>query len=197
MIRRPTWILLGVFGLALGIAWYFQRLPNDSGGDATPTEGVTFLFATQANPIVTLRISDSVGNVVSVNKDVEGNWSLIEPESSEADQGRIEAAVMQAEGLRILSTLEAQPDLKVIGLDPPVYRLQVTLEDGQHQNAFIGDLTPTGSGYYGHLDGGQLQVLNKFNVDAILEILDEPPLAPTPTPPTPSPEADATETTEP
>ncbi len=182
MIRRSTWIMLGIFGLVLVVALFIQRTQQQADDEATPTPGLTYLFDVQESTIIALRITGADEVSVAVQRNEEGNWVLLEAENEQADQDRIGSAISQAETLRVLTTLEEEPDLDVIGLDHPQYRVSITLADGGIQVAVIGRETPTGSGYYARLEGNPLQVVNKSSVDSLLEILTDPPIAPTPTP---------------
>jgi hypothetical protein len=181
MIRRSTWIMVLVFVIVLGGALYWQRSRQGVEAGGTPTAAVSNLFDTEAQDINVLQLSDAEGNRVEVARGAGDTWTLVEPAGQPADETRINSAVLEAEGLRIVSSLEDPPQLDVIGLEPPRYRLAVTLADGQEQVAFIGDGTPTESGYYARRDGGPVVVVVKPAVDAILDLLTTPPIALTPT----------------
>lgn len=183
MIRRSTWILLAIFILVLVIAIIIQRSQEQSQVEATPAIGVTYLFDVQDTQIIALEIDSADGRKLVVQRGSDGNWALIEPEYNESDVNRIESVITQAESLRILSKLDTHLDLDVLGLDQPSYWIVVTTAEGQQQMAYIGSVTPTGSGYYAFLSGGPIQIVNKLSVDSVLEILDDPPvLAATATP---------------
>jgi hypothetical protein len=184
MIRRSTWVTLGIFAIVLVAAVIFRRTGQKAAADVTPTPASTYLFNAQDSSIIGLRITDSDQNSVAVQRAEDGSWSLIQPEGEQADQDRIDSLISQAESLRVVSTLDTQPDLTAIGLDPPQYRLSITLADGQQQVAEIGSSTPTSSGYYARLESGNLQVVSKSGLDSIVGMLSDPPIAPTPTPET-------------
>ena len=95
--------------------------------------------------------------------------------------GAVESAVTQLLSLRTLSTMQQVPDLKAIGLDPPAYRILLTLSDGQQITINVGAATPTGSGYYVLVSERPLYVVNKYGIDAFLELVDSPPIQPLPT----------------
>ena len=120
--------------------------------------------------------------------------TLIEPVGEQADTGRIESAIAQAESLRILATLETALELDTIGLNPAAYQITITLDNEQQQTAFVGNLTATQSGYYAFLLGQPEVVVDKINIDGLLELLTNPPIMRTPTPP---PAADMTPTIQP
>lgn len=182
MIRRPTWILLGLFILLLVAAWLIQTQPFGKPPEPTVTPGLASLFDLQANPIVAARITDASGKAVAVEKDANGQWILTEPPNQPADTERIQTAITRAQGVSIVANVDVGPDLQAIGMDPPAYRIQLSLADGQEQIAFIGSLTAIGSGYYAHLDGGPMLIVNKYGVEGLLDIFKNPPILPTPTP---------------
>jgi hypothetical protein len=73
-------------------------------------------------------------------------------------------------------------ELDTIGLNPAAYQIMITLDDEQQQTAFIGNLTPTGTGYYGFLEGQPEVVVEKVSIDNLLSLLTDPPILNTPTP---------------
>jgi hypothetical protein len=188
MIRRSTWVTLGIFAIVLVAAIIIRQTGQKAAADATPTPGSAYLFSAQDSAIIGLRITDTDENSVAVQRAEDGSWSLVQPEGEQADQDRIDSLVSQAESLRVVSTLDTQPELTAIGLEPPQYRLSITLADGQQQVAEIGSTTPTDSGYYARLGGGDLQVVSKSGLDSLVGMLTDPPIAPTPTPETSSTE---------
>jgi hypothetical protein len=188
MIRRSTWVTLGIFAIVLVAAIIIRQTGQKAAADATPTPGSAYLFSAQDSAIIGLRITDTDENSVAVQRAEDGSWSLVQPEGEQADQDRIDSLVSQAESLRVVSTLDTQPELTAIGLEPPQYRLSITLADGQQQVAEIGSTTPTDSGYYARLGGGDLQVVSKSGLDSLVGMLTDPPIAPTPTPETSSSE---------
>lgn len=178
MIRRNTWIVLGIFAILLAGAWLYQRSQSGADADATPTAGVSLLIEPGGRTISALQISNKEGTSVSMILDPAGVWELVEPGGEPADENRIQSAVSQAGQLRILAPVQSEIDLGTIGLDPAQYTIEITYSDGNEATAYFGDETPTASGYYGYLqDNRQLQIVNKFSVDSLLELLTDPPIA--------------------
>lgn len=182
MIRRTTWILLGIFLILLVVLVFLQRSGPKGEGEATLTEAVAYLFDSQGKSIIGLRVTDGTGKAVEVQKVAGSIWTLIEPVGEQADTGRIESAIAQAESLRILATLETALELDTIGLNPAAYQITITLDDEQQQTVFVGNLTPTQSGYYAFLLGQPEVVVDKINIDGLLKLLTDPPVMWTPTP---------------
>jgi len=178
MIRRSTWILVGLFIIVLVVALYLQRSDRQAGAEATPTPGVSYLFDGLEGDIQRLTISAAAGDTVEVEGGPDGSWTLVEPAGQQADETRIGSVVSQVQNLQVVSELGDPPALNVIGLNPPAYRLAVTGADGQERVAFIGDVTPTESGYYAHREEGPVVVVSKAAMDSLLGLLETLPVVP-------------------
>ena len=101
---------------------------------------------------------------------------MVEPPNEEADESRIESAVSQAGTMRTLTKLDLKVHLADLGLDQPKNWIVISLSTGEQKIANIGNITPTNSGYYAYSSGVPVQVVDKFNVDSVLEILYELPI---------------------
>lgn len=198
MIRRSTWIVLAIFVVLVGVYWLIQRQPDSEPAAGTPTAAPQLVFITDLESIQAVRLEDSSGRAMQIEKDSQGNWSVSAPDSAEADQQRATNLVSQVSNLRSLTVVATPPAPEVVGLDEPAYTITITTADGGRQRAKIGALTPTSSGYYVEPGGGPLMVIAKGTLDGLLGNLDDPPIAPTPTvEPTPTavgPEAEPTAT---
>lgn len=182
MISRTTWILLGILLILLVGLFALQRSGSLGKAEVTPTQEPDFLFDLQGKSIIGLRILDRAGKSVEMQKVAGSIWTLVKPEGEPADTGRIESAIEQAGSLRILATLESALELDTIGLNPSAYQIVITLDDKQPQTAFIGNLTATGTGYYGFREGNPEVVVERANIDSLLSLLTDPPITKTPTP---------------
>jgi hypothetical protein len=113
-------------------------------------------------------------------RNADGTWVLEAPEQAEADQGAAQAAATQIGALRILSTVNLEPE--IIGLDGPAYTLTLKFDDGSTHILLIGSVTPITDGYYAQLDGGPYQVVDKYGLDELTALVGAPPYLATPTP---------------
>jgi hypothetical protein len=181
MIKRPTWILLSILVVVLIGAWLIQASPFGKKVEPTPTTSLGSLFKLEANPIIACKITDNTGKTVAIARDANGNWILTDPAGLEADTDRIQTAINRAQSMSIIMQFDPAPDLTVIGLNPPVYQIQATFADGTQQTAMIGNLTTTGSGYYGQLEGGPVLLINQYGTDGLLDLIKNIPIKPTPT----------------
>jgi hypothetical protein len=176
MLKRPTLIVLGVFVILLVVAILIQRNQGDIEIDSGTSTESSLLMDIDEAEIVAMNISSLDGSQIIINKDAEGHWIVDDLRNELVDVARIESAVSQAGMLSTISKLELEVSLADLGLDQPNYEIVVTLSNGEQLVAYIGDSTPTNNGYYAYSNGVPIQVVNKFNVDSVLEVLIDPPI---------------------
>lgn len=193
MVKRNTWFLLALFAALAGFAVYLNYKPETDApqADATPSATaapVEFLFPAQEGAVASLLIESREGEAVRVARGQDG-WTLTRPLEAEADPGPVEAAASQVAALTVVNRLDLDP--AVVGLKSPAYVITVGFGSGRSVRAEIGDETPTGTGYYVRKEDGSILVIDKFGLDALLELLHSPPYLATPTPsPSPMPPTD-------
>jgi hypothetical protein len=176
MLKRSTLIVVGIFIILLIVAVLILRNQENVAEESGLTTESSYLIDVGASEIIAMEIQDSDGSKVVVRRDTEGKWIMVEPPNEIADESRIESAVSQAGTMRTVSILDLEVDLADLGLDQPKNWIVLTLSNGEQKTAFIGDVTPTNSGYYAYSSGVPVQVVNKANVDGVLGILTEPPI---------------------
>ncbi len=184
MVRRSTWVLLIVFLLLLALAWYLQRGESEQEAESTPTLSTVTekLFDVDDISISRFRVEGAEGKAIEISRDEAGLWSMIEPQADVIDVDAVESLVNKIVSLSVLAKLDPAPEFKDIGLMQPSYYIRITLDNGSQQVAYIGDLTPTNSGYYVLVGDGFPVVVSKFSLESVLDVLDNPPLPATPTP---------------
>jgi hypothetical protein len=185
MIRRSTWILLGLFALVLAFAWGLQRFQSQRQASITPTAaaGDQQLLDIQGSAVASLSVENDRGQSLVLGRDTAGLWTILEPQGGgETDTGRAESAITQLLSLRSQYALEMPDNLEDYGLLTPAYTLTLALNGGEKHVILVGKEAPVVSGYYIRLDGGLPQVVSKFSLDPVLEMIAEPPYAPTATP---------------
>jgi hypothetical protein len=184
MIKRSTWILLAIFVLLLAGAIFLPGvLEKGQRQPATPTVVATNnLFDFQEQAVSALKIQDAKAKEMSLSRGDAG-WSLVEPKAEQTDNAAAESGMTQLMAVRVLSTLEATTDLGQFGLAAPAYTMTLALQDGKQHTVLVGNVTPTGRGYYVQLDGGNPLIVDKYGLDSVLGMVDKPPIAtPTVTP---------------
>jgi hypothetical protein len=180
MIRRTTWIYLALFIALLGFAWYFQSSKEKAAAQVTPTPGTQSLFNIEESSIKSLKIEDNQGKIVALGRDEKGLWSLTEPKADMTDISQAESAVSQLVSLTVLSSVDPAPSADVTGLNPADYTVTIDFNNGSQKVLLVGKVTPIQNGYYSQLDGGPVDVVNKYGMDAFLKLMSNPPVA-TPT----------------
>ncbi len=182
MVKRPTWILLAA--LALVIVAYFVIKNNPTNTPKTfPTATATAFLITKADGILqSLHIFDDKGNSIRMQRDLSKTWVITAPTSGVADQGLAGAAETQVGALRIVTILGTPPDPSAMGLANPLYTMELEFVNGANHKIEIGNMTPTGSGFYVRYDGGGIYVIEQSGIDALLKLLEAPPFPATATP---------------
>ena len=176
-MKRSTVILLVIFLALVGLMLYLNQkepAPSEEEIETATTEPVEFLFSESDGLPASIDIQDRDGNRVVIARNEDGLWVLEMPIEADADQGSAQAAASQLTSLRILSTVEVAP--VDVGLEQPSYTLSVKLTGGTQKTVRIGDLTPTGSGYYANVgEDEKVLILSKVGLDALITLLDSPP----------------------
>jgi len=171
-----------IFIAALGGTILWQRSQNDkTPAESTPTAATTRLYLFDSpDKIVFLRL-DRVGDrPVELQRDAADHWEMTWPVGMAVDNVALEPVLSQLSVVQVLSTLEQPPAMDVLGLDTPAYRLLVKTADGSQALVSLGKETPTGSGYYALSGDRKIVVVDKNDMDAILKMIDTPPVLLTP-----------------
>jgi len=187
MIRRNTWITLGVFGVVL-IAAIFVRLRQQAEPEPTPAASLEPLWQVESSEIATLTVEDlQAGTVLQLERDPEDLWQIVLPEALPADPGRVERAVSWISAPTPRAEVLAALDLTAFELDQPHYRVEIVLRDGERHEFSVGRTSPTGDSRYASTpDRPGVQILSLVGLEEVLNLAAD--LLPTPTPePTPSP----------
>ena len=183
-MKRSTWIVLVIFLALVGLFFYLNQREGTTSeeGDATPTVApVEYLLTDTDGLPSSIEIKSDNGEQVRIERNEAGEWVVKQPVEAEANQGSAEAAASQLTSLRIVSRPEVAP--ADAGLVHPSYELTVGLTSGTVKNVRIGDLTPTGSGYYTSVDDSdEVLIVSKTGLDALLMLVTTPPYANTATP---------------
>ena len=210
MIRRSTVVYILLLVVLVGAYFYIKNRSQTKANIAltlTPeatSEPLNYLFTSDEGVPSSIRIQSKAGEAVELARDASGAWALTQPVAAKADQGSAEAAATQVETMRILNKV-TNLDPGVAGLKTPEYVLTVKFPKVE-RTINIGVVTPSENGYFVQdAAGGDIQIVSKSAVDALVTLLTSPPyletLTPSPTvtgtPPTPTPTANETATPQP
>ena len=180
-MKRSTWIATVIFLALAGRLFYLnQREPTEEAVEITPPAPVEFLFTDSDGTPTSIDIRSGNGEQVVIARNEAGAWVLEKPieaeapQGGEADQASAEAAASQLTSLRIESRPEVAPE--AAGLIQPSYILNVEMAGGTKKTVRIGDLTPTGIGYYAQINGSdETLIINRTGLDALFTLLESPP----------------------
>lgn len=186
MVRRSTWIVLGIFALLVGFAFFFQRYQGnktESAATATPTAAPVYLFNLGDASVSGMKIEDNAGNSIDMFQDpILSNWVIAGSPAEQADTATISSLSSQVKAMKVEETLIQSVPLASIGLDPAAYTITITSSDGSKLVVDIGMKTVIGSGYYVKGFGGQVMIVSASAMESLLDLLKNPPILPTPTP---------------
>lgn len=179
MLRRSTWFALIVLAALIGLTLYLRQ-SKDRAAQAEPTStpSIRSLFDPMDGQPNSIRIDGGTQGSFAMIRD--GNdWLIKEPVQAKADPAQAEAAATQVAALQILSTVDLSAE--DAGLTKPAYTFTIGFSGGD-QHLQVGDITPTGTGYYARLDDGAILIVSSAGIQGLLNLLAAPPYAETPTP---------------
>jgi hypothetical protein len=185
MIRRTTWVVLGIFLLLLLAVLVWPKITEKYiPVEPTPTTAIQLPVLDVGNrEIIGIKISNHAGAEISFERESpNAAWLVLGQPAESADQEQIENVSIRLSYLMIDRLLPTEPPLDALGLVPPAYTILVTLDNGKQVKLFMGNLVPTGGGYYIKVDDSPAAVVNQADLDVITSNLSNPPLFPTSTP---------------
>jgi hypothetical protein len=182
MIRRSTVVYIIVLLAVIAVYLYVNGRKQPAEPEATPVPDISYLFPAEEGSPSSIRIQAKAGETVELARNSEGAWALKQPVETGAEQAASEAAASQVMTMRILEKIP-KIDPALVGLKDPEYILTAKFKDGTERTAHIGVVTPTESGYYVQdSSGGDVLIISKSSVDALLGLLTAPPYLASPTP---------------
>src|SRR5688500_17820962 len=181
-MRRSTVVYLVLLLVLAGVYYYLnnREQPADIAVTLEPEAQVSYLFTAEDGLPTSIRIEAKDGETVEVARGADEAWELIQPIEAKADQAAAEAAASQVATLRVLDTVP-DVDAEIVGLRIPEYTLVIHFTSGVERKAEIGVITPTESGYYVRNSNGDIVIISRSSVDALLALLTNPPYLETPT----------------
>ena len=79
-MKRPTWILLVILLVLVGLLIYLNREHNlDTVAESTPVDQVEFLFSDTDGLPTGISISANQGDTVTIKRAEDGSWNLSQP----------------------------------------------------------------------------------------------------------------------
>jgi hypothetical protein len=185
MLRRSTWIVLVIFAVLVIaiIAWQRFGLKEEPVEPTATVEATEMVFDFSNQSITRYSISSADGSLITFEREPEtGAWVVVDQPPELADSTQIETGANTLTFLTVSTKLATQPALEAMGLDKPAYVITLTLSNGEEAVLNVGDLTPTGTGYYVQADNDPAVVVSKVEIDTLINMLTTPPLGATYTP---------------
>lgn len=212
-MKRSTQIMVVLFVL-MGALTYYTSQPDNLITKAfapTPTkteEPRKQVIGIEKPAAILLGIRNSENRQIMITN-LNGVWMVTDGYTDMASQEAAGAVIDGLRQLNVMSEIGTPTDLKQFGLEQPAYKVNIGYEDKTVQEFQIGNLTPTGLGYYVRMDDGNVVVVNKYSIETLTGVFNQPlfmftatpsPLptntpTETPIPPTPTATAATTETT--
>jgi hypothetical protein len=183
MIRRNTWVLLGIFGILVAVVLVIPRW-EQANPQATPTAAApqaNLLPAVQGKP-VEIQVVSREGKSLTITTTDQTNWTVKEPGGLEYNADKVNGAGNGLGSAVILNDLPQQPPADAMGLTNPTATIVVKVQNGAQKTIKVGNVTPAGSGYYVQMDANRAVIINKSVVDDLVSLLTSgtPPVTPTP-----------------
>jgi hypothetical protein len=155
MIKKTTLIVL-LCAVALGASVYY--FDWEKGSEKKPDADASKpAFSLQASDIVSFTVShpaQSSGTVMRFEKH-DGDWRIVQPVATEADQPTAAGIVDQLADARIAQTEPGSADRrKAFGLDPPQISIDFQLASGAKHSIQLGNPDFTNEYVYAVLDAG-------------------------------------------
>jgi hypothetical protein len=185
-MRRSTVVMLVLLAILAGLYWYMQQPDNIIQRAIQPTPTATpinlgTLIGPEKGQAVRIAIAGSGEESISLDHS-QGIWMLVTAEDSvPADPNAVDLAASALLDLRILNQLDSLPNPASILLDPPAYRISISMSDGSKVNFNVGAKTVTKSGYYVQTADGNVYVVAAYGIDSLLRLVSTPPYLQTPT----------------
>jgi hypothetical protein len=175
MVKRSTWVVLLILALVVGVFIIINGNPLEA-AKSTPTASENGFLVNQSDGVLqSLSIFDRKGHNFQMQRDLSKTWVITAPTSGVADQALADAAETQVGALRFVTMLETPPVSSDLGLVFPGNTLEMKFVSGTNHTIEVGNLTPTGSGYYVRYDGAKIYVISPSGINALLNMLTAPP----------------------
>ena len=182
MIKRSTLIIVAFFFFMLVLLWFVQRTKETDSSQITPTIETMYLHnSISPDEVIQVKIENQNGKRVSFMK-INDLWAMTEPREDIKDKEMVATIVQQFINIRVLTSLDTLPDMSAIGLNPAQYQIILTLNNHKIETIKIGNLTSIGNGYYAQAENNKILVLDKYSVENLLELFENPPIKETITP---------------
>jgi len=155
MKTRTALIYLAVLVVLAGYFYYFEVVRRNALTEEK--EGALRLFQVEKAKITSLQLDQGEGKPITLNK--EGQWQIIEPIDSPADEFAVGSLLTSLESLKMEREVEAEAqDLQPYGLENPRLHLSF-LANGTRHHLRVGNKAVVADQYYASGDQANRVVL--------------------------------------
>jgi hypothetical protein len=109
---------------------------------------------------------------VEIAREVPGSWTLVSEEAKPVEAGKVEQLCAQIAAVQVMTFLPEDTVPDALGLNAPIYTLQVTTGENQQHEILVGKRIPTGNGYYVQVNDQTPIVIDQNNVDTIVSLMN-------------------------
>jgi len=143
-LKSTLALVVVLIGLVAYIYFVDSKKPAS---DAAPTKAK--VFAVDADQIEEIQLKPATGEAARVEK-TNGAWQMVEPETTEADQGQVSNAATSLAALEINSVVdENASDLAQYGLNPAKLDIAFRVKGQKDErHLLLGEKTATGGDLY-------------------------------------------------
>ena len=173
-MKKAVWFFVGIFVLLLAITLFLERKePETIAPTAMPEEEMLFLLKKKADaPLVFLEITRG-DDIFRMRRGEGGLWEVDLPEDAKnVEQGILESAASQVLAIPLVAAdlplnwedVEGQKQAETA-------RVTVRYADETGSAFWVGDLTPSGNGYYVQYDD-KIGIIETYNFDVLFQLFD-------------------------
>ena len=151
-LKRSTVVLVGV-ALLMGAGVLIAESQRGSTPQTAEVEGTGEpIFPFEETAVTRLQVERD-GETLVFEKDDDGNWQMVEPESGPAEPGAVAYLLSRLNTDSPLQTVAMQPgEVEDFGLADPAGIVTFTLEDGTEHRLLLGGEDFSGSARYAVID---------------------------------------------
>jgi hypothetical protein len=185
MVKRSTWVVVGLFGIALIALLVIQRNPGLI-PSATPTPAATpeasLLTGWSGQDVIETSLVRAIGGTTILTRGSDGAWT--NTDAGIVPPGQVEQLLSELLAAKTLVELPSNYSLEDLHLVTPAQTITLRASDDRQTTIKVGGLTPTQSGYYVKVDDRAPVVVSKNAIEAVFTQFDQalPAAEVTPTP---------------
>lgn len=170
-MRRTTQVFLALLAALLALTLFLENREAEPPplADASVL-APKFLFSAENGPVLSIRIENVDQATIFLKRNATGLWEVIEPEDAEIEQSMIESAASQVLALPLLAE-ELRLSPVDLGLQKPVTLVEVGFGNEYLSVFRVGDITPSGSGYYIQYAEETIGIISRDSIESFLKLL--------------------------